>query len=197
MNANSTIIFPASLSIGDTWAFDMAAGDYSAAAWTATMTFASGAIRVANVATLKLGTFYWLIPASETSQLPAGSVAYTITVDNSLTLERYTLQNGLIKTTPNLSDPNTQIGTATMAQQQLAACDATLLKLLSQRTESVTFGQKAYTLWDIAKLWQIRNGLAQAVNDEEAALDANSRQQIIIPVFKNSWGGPTSPYQYT
>jgi hypothetical protein len=191
------LILPPSLAIGDTWAFDMPARDYSAAAWSATMTFASGATRVANVATLQEGTFYWLIPSSETAQLPAGSVAYTITVDNSLTLERYTLQNGLVKTTPNLSDPNTQIGTSTMAQQQLAACDATLLALLSQRTQSVVFGQKAYTLWDIAKLWQIRNGLAQAVNDEEAAADANSRQQIIIPVFKNSWGGPSAPYQYT
>jgi hypothetical protein len=184
------IVFPPTLSIGDTWAFDMAAGDYSDPVWIATMTFGSGAIRVVSDATLQQAQFYWLIPASDTATLPVGSVAYTIVVTNASTSERYTLQYGLVTTIPNLADPGTPIGTQTTQQQQLAACDATLLQLLSQRTSSVVFGQKAYTLWDVAKLWEVRRQLAQAVNDEATALDANSRHQIIIPVFKNPWGGP-------
>lgn len=184
------VIFPPNLNIGDSWAFSMAAGDYSASAWSAVMTFASGATRLANTATLQEGIFYWLIPATDTSTLPAGTLAYTIAVSNSLTSERYTLQEGLVTALPDISDPNAPIATSTMLQQQLDACNKTILQLLSQRTSEVQFGGKSYTLWDIAKLWAVRNDLASRVSDEQAAAGGNSRGKLIIPVFKNPWGGP-------
>lgn len=185
------IIFPPTLTIGDTWAFDMSAGDYGAPPWSGIMTFASGTIRVTNIATLQNGVFYWLIPSTDTSTLPAGTVAYSIEVnDGGSPPTNYTLQSGTVQTLIDVSDASVVVPTQTMLQQQLAACDATLLLLLSQRTSSVTFSNKAYTLWDIAKLWEVRKDLASNVANEQAALSGNSRQQIIIPVFKNPWGGP-------
>ena len=192
----SPILFPQTLTIGDTWTFSMSAGEYSTSDWSATITFASGTTRVSSVATMQSAVFYFVIAPAQTSTLPAGSVAYAVSMASSLTLDRFTLQEGVVKTLPDLTDPSAVIPTQTMLQQQLAACDATLLKLLSQRTSSVVFGGKAYTLWDISKLWAVRNDLYQRVQDEAAAMDTNSRQQIIIPVFKNPWGGPypSQPY---
>jgi hypothetical protein len=185
------IIFPPYLTVGDTWAFDFAAGDYGVPPWAATMTFGSGAVRVVNTATLQNGVFYFVIPPTDTSKLPApGSVAYSVVVNNSGTTENYTLQSGIVQLAPNLSDTTVNVPTQTMLQQQLAACDATLVQLLSQRTSSVVFSGKAYTLWDIAKLWEIRKDLAMQVADEQTRLSGNSRGRIIIPVFKNPWGGP-------
>lgn len=184
------IIFPDKLTIGDTWCFELAAGNYGADPWTGVITFASGPTSIANTATLQNGIFYWVIPPTDTQKLPAGALAYSVVVSNPDTTERYTLQGGICQAQPNLSDSSTPVPTQTMLQQQLAACDATLLQLLSQRTEEVTFGGKAYRLWDIAKLWAVRNDLYQRVQDELGSMSGNSRGRIIIPVFKNPWGGP-------
>jgi hypothetical protein len=185
------IIFPPYLMVGDTWAFDYPAGNYGVPPWAAIMTFASGTIRVVNTATLSNGIFYWVIPASDTAKLPApGSVAYSVVVNNSGTGENYTVQSGIEQLRPNLSDTTVNVPTQTTLQQHLAACDATLLLLLSQRTSSVVFSGKAYTLWDLAKLYEIRKDLAMQVAAEQDRLSGNSRRRIIIPVFKNPWGGP-------
>jgi hypothetical protein len=195
----SSVIFPPNLTIGDSWAFNMDAGAYGSGAedgpWTAALTFASGTIRVVSAATLQGNIFYWLIPPEDTSTLPAGTLVYTIAVSNSVP-ERYTLQEGTVTALPDISDPAAVVPTSTMLEQQLAACDATLLQLLSQRTSSVTFAGKAYTLWDIAKLWEVRLQLYQRVQDERIALSGNPRSRIIIPVFKNPWGGPYPWYPY-
>jgi hypothetical protein len=195
----SSVIFPPNLTIGDSWAFEMDAGEYgtpsSAGPWTATLTFASGTVKVPTNATLQANIFYWLVPPSATSTLPAGTLVWTIAVSNPVP-ERYTLQEGTVTALPDISDPNTSVPTGTMLEQQLAACDATLLQLLSQRTSSVTFAGKSYTLWDISKLWAVRNDLYMRVQEERAALSGNPRSRIIIPVFKNPWGGPYPWYPY-
>jgi hypothetical protein len=199
MNGSYTIpviIMPPNLNIGDSWAFDMAAGEYSSGGWIAVMTFASGTTRLAQDATLQQGTFYWLFASTDTATMPAGTLVYTVAVSNPTSLERYTIQQGTVQAVADISDPDTVVPTQTTLQQQLAACDATLLQLLSQRTSSVQFGGKAYTLWDIAKLWAVRNDLYQRVQDELAATSGNTRAKIIIPVFKNPWGGPYPSYPY-
>jgi hypothetical protein len=186
------IIFPKNLNIGDTWAFNMAAGNYGTPPWSAEMTFASGTAKLTEQATLQGAVFYWLIASSATSTLPSGTLIYTVAVKNPQTSERYTLQEGTIQALPDLGGGGAPFPSETALQQLLAACDATLLQLLSQRTSSVVFAGKAYTLWDIEKLWNVRNKIYFQVQSELEATSGNSRQQIIIPVFKNSWGGPTS-----
>ena len=188
-----TVVMPANLNIGDSWAFDLSAGDYSDGSWTATMTFASGAARLTQDATLEGGVFYWLFTSAETATMPAGTLAYTIMM--SRTPERYTTQEGMIQALPDITQPG-NVPTQTMLQQQLAACDQVLLQLLSSRTQEVTFAGKAYRLWDIDKLWQVRKDLASNVANEQAMLSGNSRHRIIIPVFKNPWGGPYPSYPY-
>jgi len=192
--APPSIIFPNNLNIGDSWAFNMSAGEYNDGTWTATMTFATGATRLASDATLSQGIFYWLFSSAQTSTLPAGTLAYTVMVSKAP--ERYTLQEGVVQALADITNPATIVPTQTMLQQQLAACDATLLQLLSQRTEEVTFAGKAYRLWDVAKLWDVRKDIAGQVSDEQDALSGNSRHRIIIPVFKNPWGGPYPSYPY-
>jgi hypothetical protein len=185
------IIFPPYLTVGDTWCFNMAAGDYGVSPWTAILTFASGTIRVTNTATLQNGVFYWAVPATDTTKLPApGSVAYSVVVNNPTSAENYTLQSGIVQLAPDLSNTSITVPTQTSLQQQLAACQATILQLLSQRTSSVVFSGKAYTLWDLSKLYEIEKDLLMQVAAEQTRLSGNSRSRIIIPVFKNPWGGP-------
>jgi len=188
------VIFPDNLNVGDSWAFEMNAGEYNDGTWTATMTFASGSWRLAQAATLSQGLFYWLFASSDTLSAPVGTLAYSIRVDKAP--ERYTLQEGLIATVPNLADPSAVIATQTIKQQQLAALDQTLLSLLSQRTEEVTFAGKAYRLWDVSKLWQVRKDLAAEVSAEQDAMSGNKRHQLIIPVFKSGWGNPYPSYPF-
>jgi hypothetical protein len=189
--APPAIIFPPYLTVGDTWCFDFPAGDYGVPPWAAIMTFGSGSIRVVNTATLQNGVFYFAVPATDTATLPApGSVAYSVVINNSDTTENYTVQSGIVPLRPNLSDSSVNVPTQTSLQQQLAACQATILQLLSQRTSSVTFSGKAYMLWDIAKLYEIEKDLIMQVAAEQDRLSGNSRGRIIIPVFKNPWGGP-------
>lgn len=184
------VIFPEYLVIGDTWAFSMGAGSYSASEWSATLSFASGTTHLSNIATLQESVFYWLVPSTDTATLPSGTLAYTIAVSNSMTGERYTVQSGTVQAVADITAPGADVPTATMLEQQLDACNKTLLQLLSQRTSQVQFGGKSYTLWDVAKLWAVRNDLYQRVGDEQAALSGNTRGKLIIPVFKNPWGGP-------
>ena len=199
MNGSYTfppIIMPPNLNIGDSWAFNMSAGEYSTPEWSATMTFASGAQRLAQVATLSQNIYYWLFASTDTEQMPAGTLAYTIAVNDSISLEKYTVQKGTVQAIADISDPDTNVPTQTMLQQQLAACDATLLNLLSQRTEKVEFGGKSYQLWNVKDLWAIRNDLYSRVQDEAASLSGNTRGKIIIPVFKTSWSGPSPSFPY-
>lgn len=186
----ATIMFPPSLNCGDTWAFDMPAGEYSSSDWSASMTFASGTFRLVNMATLSQGVFYFVVPPADTKTVPPGNVVVNVSVNNATTGEVYTLQQAKIAVLPDINDPSVSVPTQTMLQQQLAACDATLLQLLSQRTSSVVFAGKAYTLIDIAKLWAVRNEIAQWVTEELLTTSGNSRSRLIIPVFKNPWGGP-------
>jgi len=192
------IIFPPNLNIGDTWAFNVAAGDYANPSangpWTATMTFASGPTRLASPATLSTNVFYWLISKTDTKTLPSGTLVFTVSVTD--TVDRYTLQEGTVQALPDVQDPSVSVPTQTMLQQLLTACDATLLQLLSQRTSSVVFAGKAYTLWDVAKLWAVRSDLAQRAADELAAAAGNAKHRIIIPVFKNPWAGPYPSWPY-
>jgi hypothetical protein len=184
--APPSIIFPKNLNLGDTWAFNLAAGDYGTPPWSAQMTFASGTSKLMSSATLQQGVFYFVIAPSATATLPPGRLIYTITVNNPQTTERYTLQEGTVLALADLSQEGTVQG-QTALQAMLAACDATLLQLISQRTSSVVFAGKAYTLWDISKLWAVRNEINFQVQAEIETTADNPRHQIIIPVFKNSW----------
>jgi hypothetical protein len=189
-----TVVMPSNLNIGDSWAFDLSAGDYNDGSWTATMTFASGAARLAQDATLTNTVFYWLFTSAETATMPAGTLAYTIMMSRAP--ERYTTQEGMIQALPDITQEGAIVPTQTVLQQDLTLVDALIQQLLSSRTQRVMFAGKEYELWQIKDLWAIRNDIAMRAQAEAAALAGNSRHRIIIPVFKNPWGGPYPSYPY-
>jgi hypothetical protein len=55
----------------------------------------------------------------------------------------------------------------TETQAMLAACSASITKLLGKTNQSVSFGDQTYTLTDVEKLMRIRDRL----RTEEAALE--------------------------
>jgi hypothetical protein len=184
----SYVIFPETMVRGDSWSFELFSNQYAGedaagGPWTATTVFATGTIRVSAVATVQGDVFYWLVPGSDTSQLPPGPASYTIQVSNGT--DRFTLDTGAITVADDLNNPDLIVDPNSMLQKQLEAADACLLALLSQRTQMVSFGGKQYSLWSIRDLWAVRNGIYARVMAEREEAAGNTRARVIVPMFIN------------
>src|SRR5262249_22527161 len=126
---------------------------------------------------------YWAIPGSATAQLPPGPAQYTVQVTNAT--DRYTIDTGAITVADDINNPSLVVDPNSVLEKELAAADDCLLKLLSQRTQMVSFGGKSYTLWSIKDLWAVRNGIYSRVIAEREAAAGNMRARVIVPVFVN------------
>jgi hypothetical protein len=108
-----------------------------------------------------------------------------VQVDNG-TLRR-TLDQGAVTLVADISDPGAPVNPSSILEQQLALIDNLLTQLLSQRTSMVSFGGKQYQLWDIAKLWEVRNGIYARVLAERERNSGNMRARLIVPYFREIW----------
>jgi hypothetical protein len=173
---------------GDSWEFSLYSSKYAGpdaadGPWTATTVFASGTSRLSSVATVAGDTFKWVILPIDTLTMPPGPASYAITVDNG-TLRR-TLDQGAVTVVDDIANPDWVVDPNSPLEKELAAADACLLALLSQRTSMVSFGGKQYQLWNIKDLWAVRNGIYARVAAEREARSGNTRARCIVPVFIN------------
>lgn len=180
----SAVNFPDPLISGDTWTFSISAGNYGDGTFTSSITFAALANKLTAPGTLAGGFFMWVIPGSQTSALTPQPYLFNINVTDSLG-NRTTLQNGGVQVAADISVTGTNISNQTNLQQMLAACDATLIQLLSQKTSMVEFQGQAYHFQDISKLFAVRQYLASLVADEQQELTGNRRSNRIVCVFRN------------
>jgi hypothetical protein len=186
--ATYSVIFPETMRRGDSWEFSLYSPTYAGenaenGPWTATAIFASGTVRISQVAIVDGSMFEWVVLPTDTATFPSGPASYVIQVDNG-TLRR-TLEEGGITVVDDISDPATPVDSQSVLQKQLAAADQCLLDLLNQRTERVSFGGKQYELWNIKDLWTVRNGIYARVAAEEEEEGGNMRARAIVPTFIN------------
>lgn len=171
---------------GDSWSFSLTSERYGSGAsdgpWLATATFASGMVRVESDAVVETNLFKWDILPEETLTLPPGPASYVVQVRNG-TLRR-TLESGAITVAEDITLPG-NIDPSSPLEKELAAADACLLSLLSQRTSMVSFGGKQYQLWNIKDLWAVRNGIYSRAMAEREKIAGNMRARLILPVFLN------------
>jgi hypothetical protein len=181
------IMFPPSMIRGDSWSFSLVSERYGSGAtdgpWTATATFASGLVRLEADAVLETNRFKWDILPEQTLTLFPGPASYVVQVTNG-TLRR-TLESGVVTVSEDITIPGAVIDPNSALEKELAAADACLLALLSQRTSMVSFGGKQYQLWNIKDLWAVRNGIYSRAMAERERTAGNMRARIIMPVFLN------------
>ncbi len=178
-----TIIFPdTGLIAGTNWQFKVQNFDYGDGTWAGQIVFAATTARLVAPASVDGNIFSWDIAGADTARLLPQPYQFQVSVTKGT--DKFVLQTGGVKVVVDIGNAN-WVGTETILQKDLAACDKTLLALLSQKVQMVTFGTKQYTLWDVAKLWQVRNEIYQRVQDERAKLIGNRRSNRIIPWFRN------------
>lgn len=175
-----SIIFPSQLISGDLWALNLDSGAYSAG-YSASITFASGSIKITSAAVFTNNQFIWAVPGTQTSTLMPGTVAYAVSVSDGSN-NRLTIESGSVSVIADISAIGA-VQTQSILQQQLAAIDATFLALVSQETSMVTFAGKTYTLWNLVELQKVRNDIAARVADEADRLRGNNRARRIVPYF--------------
>lgn len=64
-------------------------------------------------------------------------------------------------------------------QAMLAACSASITKLLGKTNQSVSFGDQTYTLADVEKLMRIRDKLRQEERSLESILSGGTKRRTI------------------
>ena len=67
----------------------------------------------------------------------------------------------------------------TEVQAMLAACSASITKLLGKTNQSVSFGDQTYTLADVEKLMRIRDKLRQEERSIESILSGGTKRRTI------------------
>jgi hypothetical protein len=177
------IIFPQPLVAGDQWIFQMWGGNYASSGYGAFITIAAATTKLSAAAALNSGWYMWSIPGSSTSKLAAQPYRYNVNVvdpsGNRLTIER-----GSLVVEADISVSGTNVTSQTNLQLMLAACDATLISLLSNKATMVQFAGQSYQMHDIQKLFEVRSDLNVRVKDEQQELRGNKKSQRIITVFR-------------
>ena len=64
-------------------------------------------------------------------------------------------------------------------QEMLAACSASITKLLGKTSQSVSFGDQSYTLADVEKLMRVRDRLRQEERSLESQLSGGTPRRTI------------------
>jgi len=150
---------------------------------SAQIVFAADSAKLSSTATVVSNYYQWVIPGTDTQKLIPGPYRYQVFMTDALG-NRYTAEQGQIIVVADISDPNTLVTeTTTKLQQQLAACDEALLKLLSNPTSMVQYGGQMYQFQDVQKLFQVRDQLQARVNDEADRLRGAKGYGKITCVF--------------
>jgi hypothetical protein len=177
----TNIVFPTPLTAGDTWSFQMSTlqwPDYSAE-----IVFAADGTKLSSTATLVSNYYQWLIPGTQTATLIPGPYLYQVFMTDT-DGNRYTAEQGQVHVVQDISAAGSlATQTTTPLQQMLAACDAALIRLLSQDTQMVQYGGQMYQFVDIQKLFQVRDQLQARVNDEADMLRGAKGYNKITCVF--------------
>jgi hypothetical protein len=79
----------------------------------------------------------------------------------------------------NGGDAVTNEDRLTEVQAMLAACSASITKLLGKTNQSVSFGDQTYTLADVEKLMRIRDKLRQEERSIESVLSGGIKRRTI------------------
>jgi hypothetical protein len=172
----ATVLFPPYLVAGDSWTFQLPAGNYGDGSWTATATFANATQNISQPAVLSGDYFQWTVPGSATEAILPGPLAYSIYVSDQV--NRYTLQVGAVNVITDISQ-SAPINTLSMLQ----ACQQTLLKILNKQVSMITFGGKQYSLHNIKDLWAVQQSLFARVAQEQERLSGNRRNRMIAIRF--------------
>ena len=118
-------------------------------------------------------------------QLPLSQGRHTLSVAaHDPAGNRTTVQTGGI---PVIANPATDqwVKTESFLQKAIREIEQLILDLLNQRVSMVSFGGKQYYLWDVEKLWRMRNELVARAAAEDAAMIGNRRANVILPLFVN------------
>ena len=180
----SDVILPDPLIIGDTWSFQIPAGPYGDGTFTASITFAALTSKLTAAATLNDNLFQWVIPSSQTSTLSPQPYMFNINITDAEG-NRVTIQRGATQVSADISAAGGSVANMSNLQLMLAACDKTLIELMSQKTSMVMFQGQAYHFQDVQKLWDVRLYLAAQVANELATQSGNLRGRKVIVVFTN------------
>jgi hypothetical protein len=151
--------------------------------YTAEIVFAADGAKLQSTATLVSNYYQWLIAGTQTAPLIPGPYVYQVYMTDS-GANRYTAERGQVTVVADISNPATLVTeTTTPLQQMLAACNAALIRLLSQDTSMVQYGGQMYEFIDIEKLFSVRDQLQARVNDEADALRGAKGYRKISCVF--------------
>jgi hypothetical protein len=176
-----SLILPSYLVAGDTWTFSLSRGPNTDGE-TATMTFGAGTVTFNQAAVADDQAFTFTFPGTVTGVAP-GPYRYSIAVTDPAG-NRNTVQTGGI---PVIANPATDqwVKTESFLQKAIREIEQLILDLLNQRVSMVSFGGKQYYLWDVEKLWRMRNELVARAAAEDAAMLGNRRANVILPLFVN------------
>ena len=180
-----SISFPSSLVAGDTWTFCMPTGNYGSG-YTALITFAAGSVKLSSAATQDGDEFRWSILGTETAPLVTATSTpflYTVTVTDG-SGNRYTVETGAVTVARDINALANVGGTQTNLQLMLAACDATLINLMSQKTSMVQFAGQMYQFHELDKLFAVRDNLVARVADEQDELRGAARFRKVVTIFQ-------------
>lgn len=176
------LILPSYLVAGDTWEFTLSRGPYTGTDYTASMQFAAGPSSFVTEGVGDENYFTFTFDSAQT-QVPPGPYRYTMFVTDA-DGNRTTVQTGGV---PVLADPASATWTKTESflRKAIREVEALILDLLNQKVSMVSFGGKQYYLWDVEKLWNLRNQFVARAAQEEAAMLGNRRANVILPLFVN------------
>jgi hypothetical protein len=177
---------PPTLNAGDTWQFTASYPQYPASAgWAASLLLVSPSVTKSFSATTDPNgsDFDFLILPAVTVTIAPGPYSYRVVVvgSGSLAGSQFTAEQSRI--TVGQAFTSAYDG-ASIAEQQLAACNATIQALLSSQVQSATFGNQTYTATNLGELWKIRQELITIIKNEADALriaqGLNSGRQIHV-----------------
>jgi hypothetical protein len=176
------LILPNILVAGDTWVINVLP-DTEAPGGTATMVFASGTQSLSTDAANDNGTYAFTFAGVDTAKLIPGPYQWTYYVTDA-NANRFTQQVGGVPVVASPGSANWTSGDSflTNALKEIEAC---ILDLLNQRVSMVSFGGEQYYLWDLEKLWKMRNEIFNKAQLAQEELTGNKRSRLILPWFVN------------
>lgn len=164
---------PPILNAGDTWQFTVSYPRYPASAgWSASLALVSPSLvrTFAGTTNANGSDFDFLVASTATSTLPAGPYTYRVFVTGSVGAsagEQFTAEQSRITVGSVFSQP---YDGATLAEQQLVACNAAILAVLNGGVASGSFGNQTYSSLSLSELLAMKRDLISTIKSEADAL---------------------------
>ena len=190
-----SIIFRTQPIAGDTWLISLQNWRNYPSLDTFKVVFASGTSQMSDTGVLVGTGIEFGIPAVDTAQFPVGPCSIVFQAfDTASPPNRFTIERGGCNVMADISAEGADVNAQTMLQQQLAACDQTLLSILGTEVSMTQFGGQAYTLQNISDLYKVRNNLQIQVDEEQQRMLGNKRSRLIKARFVGGQFIPMNPW---